>query len=118
MKDFAKKDRLLPMKLFHKREQGSFFVLYVGGSLDGTALTLFNVLQQLIQTLSLTSVLQCVSGESGKEARVIVQHLQRRTSFLSTPTTTRSQVVIQVCTRSMEYDASKADANIPENRRG
>ena len=39
------------MKLFHKREQGSFFVLYVGGSLDGTALTLFNVLQQLIQTL-------------------------------------------------------------------
>lgn len=46
-----KKDHLLPMKLFHKREQGSFFVLYVEASLDGTALTLFNVLQQLIQTL-------------------------------------------------------------------
>jgi hypothetical protein len=46
-----KKDRLLPMNLFHKREQGSFFVLYVGGSLDRTALILFSVLQQLIQTL-------------------------------------------------------------------
>jgi hypothetical protein len=36
---------------FHKREYGSFFVLYVGESLDGTALTLFNMLQQLMQTL-------------------------------------------------------------------